>query len=65
MTVNLEEVPVELGCVCEAEVYGFFGYCYEPAAFYDPGADENKPMYFCSAHRPMNDDSPETGHPNS
>lgn len=65
MTVNPEEISVELGCVCEAEGYGFFGYCYEPAVFYDPGADETGPLYFCVVHRPTNDDSPVSDHPNS
>lgn len=58
MTISQEKISIELGCVCEAAGDGPLGYCYEPAAFYDPGADETRPMYFCSDHRPMNNDSP-------
>ena len=50
---QLEEIPIELGCVCEAaDDDGLLGYCYAPATFCDPEADETRPIYFCEAHRP-------------
>jgi hypothetical protein len=65
MTISLEEIPVELGCVCEAAGDGPFESCYEPAAFYAPEADESRPIYFCLAHRPMNNGSLVSNHPRS
>ena len=49
---QLEYLPIEIGCVCEAKGEGTLGYCYEPATAYDPKADETGPIYFCEAHRP-------------
>ena len=50
---QLEEISVALGCVCEvADDDAPLGYCYAPATFCDPKADEARPMYFCETHRP-------------
>ena len=52
---QLEYLPIEIGCVCEAKGEGKLGYCYEPATAYDPKADETGPIYFCEAHQPGSD----------
>ena len=53
---QLEEISIALGCVCEvADDDGPLGYCYAPATFCDPKADETRPIYFCEAHRPADE----------
>ena len=53
---QLEELSVELGCVCEvADRDGLSGYCGYPAAYYDPEANETEPIYLCENHRPGDD----------
>lgn len=42
---QLEEIPIDLGYVCEADDRdGPYGYCCYPAAYYDPEAEESQPM---------------------
>ncbi len=62
---QLEYLPIEFGCVCEAEGDGPLGYCYKPATTYDPEADETGPIYFCEAHRPSSDTDTAPGYPSN
>lgn len=53
---QLQELSLELGCVCEVpDGDGPFGCCNDPAAYYDLEADESGPIYFCESHRPAED----------
>ena len=63
MMDRLEYLPIEIGCVCEAEGDGLLGYCYAPATAYDPKADETGPIYFCETHRPGSDTDTAPGYP--
>ena len=62
---ELEYLPIEIGCVCEAKGDGFLGYCFEAATAYDPKADEIGPIYFCEEHRPDADTDTAPSYPTS
>jgi hypothetical protein len=53
---QLQEISLELGCVCEVpDEDGLSVCCRFPAGYYDPEADESGPIYFCESHRPPED----------
>ena len=60
---QLEYLPIEIGCVCEAKGDGPLGYCYETATAYDSEGDETGPIYFCEAHRPDTETDTAPGYP--
>ena len=60
---QLEYLPIEIGCVCEAKGEGKLGYCFETATAYDAEADETGPIYFCEAHRPDTDTDTSPSYP--
>ena len=47
----LQEISLELGCVCEVPDEDGLSGCYSyPAAYYDLEADGSGPIYFCEYH---------------